>query len=97
MDQDFLNMLRCPVTRQPLRLASAAELAAVNASIRQGSARNRGGEAVTRELGAGLVPEGGDAIYPILEDIPILLSTEAIPLTGAGFRAPAGPPRTTTK
>jgi uncharacterized protein YbaR (Trm112 family) len=92
MDQDFLNMLRCPMTQKPLRLASAAELSAINGRIRAGSVKNRGGEAVTRELSAGLLPDGSAVIYPILEDIPILLSTEAIPLTGAGT-APAGSPR----
>jgi uncharacterized protein YbaR (Trm112 family) len=92
MDQDFLNMLRCPMTQKPLRLASAAELAAVNGAIRTGAVKNRGGEAVTRELSAGLVPDGSAVVYPILEDIPILLSTEAIPLTAAG-NSPAGSPR----
>lgn len=90
MDQDFLDMLRCPMTRQPLRLASAAELSAVNAAIGKGGLKNRGGETVTQQLQAGLVPEGGVVIYPILEDIPILLSTEAIPLGPAPGSAQAG-------
>lgn len=74
-------MLVCPRTRQPLRLATAAELAAVNAAITAGSARNRGGDPVDRQLESGLVPTSGEALYPILDGIPILLSAAAIPLS----------------
>ncbi len=80
MHPEFLQMLRCPTSRQPLRPAAPAELAALNAAIRQGQVRNRGGQKVADELVAGLVCQDGSALYPIVQDIPILLSTEAIPL-----------------
>lgn len=73
-------MLVCPTSRQPLREATTAELAAVNAAITAGSARNRAGNVVEKPMEAGLVPTSGEAVYPILEGIPILLSSEAIPL-----------------
>jgi uncharacterized protein YbaR (Trm112 family) len=84
IDPAFLGMLVCPSSRQPLREATAAELAAVNRGIAAGAARTRGGTAVGTPLVAGLVPKSGEVIYPIVDGIPILLSAEAIPLSAPG-------------
>lgn len=77
---DFLKMLVCPATRKPLRLCSDAELQRLNDRIGKGGVLNRGGAAVVGPLSAGLVPEGEAVVYPILDGIPILLSSEAVPL-----------------
>lgn len=90
LDPQLLSILVCPATHRPLHLASAAELAAVNAAIAAGKARTRAGEAVRTPLAAALVVEGGGACYPVQDDIPILLSAEAILLESAGA-APAQP------
>ena len=79
IDQEFIDILRSPDTRQPLRRANSSELDRVNELIGAGGARNRGGEAVQDPLTEGLVPEGESVIYPIRDDIPILLTQEAIP------------------
>ncbi len=78
IDPGFLRLLVCPSTRESLREATAAELAAVNAAIQNGTARNRGGAAVTVAVTGGLVPTSGAVLYPIQDGIPILLSAEAI-------------------
>lgn len=78
IDPTFLGMLVCPATRQPLREATNDELAAVNRAITAGTARTRGGTAVSAALTAGLVTKDGGVVYPIRDGIPILLSTEAI-------------------
>lgn len=62
---DLLKILRCPETRQTLELASAELLARVNA-----------GRAET--IAAGLVRADGKLLYPIRENIPVLLVEEAI-------------------
>ncbi len=80
---DFLALLVCPATRQPLRQATAPELAAVNAAIAAGTARNRGGAAVDAPLQEGLVTADGTFVYPVRDGIPILLSAEALPLQTA--------------
>jgi uncharacterized protein YbaR (Trm112 family) len=80
IDPEFLRMLVCPASRQPLREASAAELAAVNRAIAAGGVRTRGGNPVSAPLAAGLVPADGAFVYPIQDGIPILLSAEAVPL-----------------
>lgn len=78
---EFLAMLVCPATRQPLREATAAELASVRGAIAAGTAKNRAGQAVAEAIDGGLVPSDGAVMYPIREGIPILLSGEAIVLT----------------
>jgi len=80
IDPEFLRLLVCPATRQPLRLASATELAACNAAIAAGGVVNRGGTALSAPLQAGLVPTDARFVYPMVDGIPILLTTEAVPL-----------------
>ncbi len=87
IDPDFLRLLVCPNSRQPLREATAAELATVNRAIAAGGVLNRGGTAVTAALVGGLVPRDGSVVYPIQDGIPILLSAEAVPLAGASAKA----------
>lgn len=81
---EFLAMLVCPQSRQPLREASAAELAAVQQAIAAGTARNRAGQPVAEAIDGGLVTNDGSVLYPVRQGIPILLSGEAVPLRGAG-------------
>lgn len=82
IDKEFLGMLVCPSTRKPLREASAAELAAVNAAIQRGVARNRGGTVVAAPWVAALATQDGAWLYPIQDGIPILLAVEAVPAGG---------------
>ena len=77
---EFREMLACPATRKPLREVAAAVLRALNERIAQGGVCNRGGAAVVAPLEAGLQPEDEPVVYPVQGGIPILLTTEAIPL-----------------
>ena len=83
IDPELLRILICPRTHEPLRQATAEELAGVNERIRQGVARNHGGKAVASPVEEGLVPETEPVLYPIQEGIPVLLVDEAIGLTDA--------------
>ena len=77
---DLLEILVCPETRQPVRPASADELAAVNQRIREGALRNRGGEPVKEALGEALVREDGAVLYPVDDGIPVMLVEESVEL-----------------
>jgi len=79
IDPEFLAMLVCPVTRQPLREATAAELSTANDAIGRGQVRNRGGNQVAGALKMALLTDDGAWLYPVQDGIPILLSAEAIP------------------
>ena len=81
IDQDLLDILACPETKEVVRLASDSEVASLNESIRAGNLVNRGGEKVTVPIEGGLVRADGKYLYPIREEIPIMLIDEAIPLS----------------
>ncbi len=83
ISQDLLDILVCPETRQPLTLADAELLERLNRRIRQHELRNRGGDPVARELRAGLLRQDGAVLYPIEDDIPVMLIEESIELSAA--------------
>jgi uncharacterized protein len=78
--QELIDLLVCPETRQPLSKASDELLAQLNARIRAGALRNRGGDPVAKELAAGLVRKDGKILYPVQDDIPVMLIEESIEL-----------------
>lgn len=80
--QELLDILACPETKTPLTRADAALLVQLNQLISKGQLRNRDGEIVVDPLEEGLVREDGTLLYPVREDIPIMLLGEAIPLQG---------------
>lgn len=77
---DLLEILVCPETRQPVALAGAPVLEAVNEKIRSGTLRNRGGQPVAHELAEALVREDGRVLYPVDDGIPVMLIEESIEL-----------------
>ncbi len=79
-DPDLLKILCCPETHQGVRPAEPALVEALNRKIAAGQLRNRSGQAVTEKFEGGLVREDGKYVYPIRQDIPIMLIDEAIPL-----------------
>jgi len=81
---DLLAILACPDSRQPLGLADEATLKGLNDRIAAGGVQNVGGADVTAALEAGLVREDGQVIYPVRDDIPVLLREEGILVGSAG-------------
>lgn len=75
---DLLEILVCPETKQPVRMAPADVIARLNERIRTGQLRNRGGAAVAKELVEGLLREDGRVLYPVDDDIPVMLVEESI-------------------
>ena len=78
VDPVLLEILVCPETRQPVRPANEDLLGRLNEAIRAGEVANRGGNAVEDSVDEGLVREDGKVLYPVREDIPIMLIDEAI-------------------
>jgi uncharacterized protein YbaR (Trm112 family) len=78
VDSDLIAILICPETRQPVALATPAQLARVNETIRAGNAYNRAGARVEKELAEALVREDGRVLYPVEEGIPVMLVEESI-------------------
>lgn len=80
VDPQLLDILCCPETRQDVALAPADLIAELNARVDAGTLANRAGAPVRDRLDAGLLRADGKMLYPIREDIPVMLIEEAIPL-----------------
>jgi YfiH family protein len=78
IDPELLKILACPETKEPVSLAPAELIEKLNNLIEQGGIKNRGGEDVTETMDAGLIREDGRFLYPIRDDIPVMLIDEAI-------------------
>jgi uncharacterized protein YbaR (Trm112 family) len=78
--QELLDLLQCPETRSPLHLADKSLVDRINEVIAAGKLKNRIGEPVEIPVTGGLIPEGGNLLYPIIHDLPVMLADEAIPL-----------------
>ncbi len=80
IDKELLDILACPETKEPVHLAEQELIDQLNARIENGEISNRGGKAVEKKLDGGLVREDGAYLYPIEDEIPIMLIDEAIAL-----------------
>ncbi len=80
IQQELLDLLQCPETKSPLRVANPSLIARINEAIAAGAIKNRVAETVQTPLSGGLLPQGEKVLYPIVDDLPIMLVDEAIPL-----------------
>ena len=85
VDPELLKILACPETKEPVHLAQEHLVNRLNELIETGVVKNRGGEQVTEKIDNGLVREDKRYIYPIRDDIPIMLIEEAIELPPLGI------------
>jgi uncharacterized protein YbaR (Trm112 family) len=80
IDANLLRILCCPETHQSLQIAEPALVESVNQKIQAGQLLNRSGKAVTEKCDGGLLRADGKILYPIRNNIPIMLISEGIPL-----------------
>lgn len=84
IDQELLDILVCPEDKTPVKPAGDEVIAKANAAIEAGTLKNRAGETVEDKIDGGLVREDGRYLYPVRDDIPIMLIDEAVPLDQLG-------------
>ena len=80
MNAELLSILRCPETRQLLAVAESAVVERLNGLVAAGKLRNAAGQPVAVKLDGGLVRADGKALYPVRNNVPVLLVDEAITL-----------------
>lgn len=80
VDAKLLEILCCPETKQDVALAPSDLVESLNARIAAGSLKNKAGETVKEKMDGGLLRADGKVVYPIRDDIPIMLIDESIVL-----------------
>ncbi|HET9963462.1 MAG TPA: Trm112 family protein [Nitrospiraceae bacterium] len=80
LDKELLAILCCPDTKQPVALADDALVQKINDAIDRGTLKNKAQKSVTEKLDGGLVRADRKILYPVREDIPVMLIDEGIPL-----------------
>ena len=78
MDRKLLDILCCPISKQPLAMVNSAELDALNMAIGKGNVRRNDETAQTQLLKQALITRDHKMIYRIEDDIPVLLADEGI-------------------
>ncbi len=80
IDKELLEILVCPETGEPLEEAGTETVARLNELVELGTLVDRSGERVSEKIEGGLVCRGGKYLYPVREDIPVLLIGNSIPV-----------------
>ena len=75
---ELLEIVRCPETKQKLKEAEATLIEKLNAQIDKGELKQRDGQVLAAKLDGGLLREDGKLLFPIRNDVPVLLMHEAI-------------------
>lgn len=78
MDRKLLDLLVCPVTRQPLTLLDSRGLQSLNDAIQAGGVVRGDGSAQSEAVREALVTRDRRTVYRIDDGIPVLLGEEAI-------------------
>jgi len=81
IDGKLLEILCCPVSKTPLTRLSAGRLKTLNQAITDGAVQTVRGDPVEQPLREALVTEDSKVIYPVIDDIPILLEERGIGTT----------------
>ena len=80
INQKLLEIIVCPVSHQPLRIAEEQLIDRLNQAISAGRVKDRAGRPMTAPIQQGLIRQDGQVMYPIRDNIPVLLTDEGIPM-----------------
>jgi len=78
--EQLQGILRCPITKEDVRLLSKAEIVDLNARISKDGLLHSDGTPVRNDIEIGFISVGGQFVYPIIDGIIILLAHLSIPV-----------------
>ncbi len=79
---DLLQILVCPASKQPLRVLESDRLSRLNTLIAESKVVTHAGESVCGQLEAALVREDGNCLYQVRNGIPVMVFDESISCEG---------------
>ena len=79
VSEELLKILVCPENKTPVKAVDDAVIQRANAAIEQRTLKNRAGEIIEEKIDGGLLREDAQYMYPVRDDIPIMLIDEAVP------------------
>lgn len=88
IDRKLLDILCCPVTRQPLEPLSRDRLKRLNTLIEAGDVRFMDESTVEAPLTEALITTSGERIYPVDDGIPVMLEERCISTRPLSLDAP---------
>jgi uncharacterized protein YbaR (Trm112 family) len=77
--KELLEILCCPVTKQPVEVVSGDKISKLNDLIGKGKLKNVDGTAVEGKIEEALITTDGKTIYRIDDGIPVMLVDMGIP------------------
>ena len=78
IDGKLLEILCCPVSKTPLERLTGSRLRKLNEAVRQGEVETVDGNVVETALKEALITQDSKVIYPVVDNIPILLEEQGI-------------------
>ena len=78
ISSELIKLLVCPETKRPVSLADAATVERVNEQIRSRAVKDRSGAVVEAEIEGGLMTDDLRFLYPVRDEIPVMLIDQAI-------------------
>lgn len=79
IDRKLLEILVCPITKQPVSPLGQPRLNKVNQLIAQGKLHTLDGAPVDTPLTQALITQNGNTLYRVEGDIPVMLEEKSIP------------------
>ncbi len=81
IDPKLLDLIRCPLTRQPVASLSSDRLERLNELINEHKIKARDDTPVTVVLAEALVTEDGNIAYPVIDGFPVMMEEHGIQLS----------------
>lgn len=78
LDKRLLEILCCPLSRQPVAPLTRSQLDALNRAIAAGGVQTVEGEPVATPLHEGLLTRDGKLVYRVDDGIPVMLADQAV-------------------
>ena len=80
IDPTLLKILVCPESKDTVSPAPEEILQTLNTLIEKQELKNKAGKLIKDKLAAGLLRSDGKRLYPVIDNIPVMLIDEGIEL-----------------